>query len=788
MKVLVLADSRGYWPEGYTWHHAFNQKTNLKHEIHSYITCRDAYLISIYMMETYVLKHFPEDKSIDLLLIHTGWHEGGPCFWPEDVWKNMAEQRWNPKALVNEITHKGKIQYQYIDKENEQAALQTMLKKTKHCLLIGLPSIRPPNDLDTEYHMGMRHHYDTLRSNEKFSSMGTDFLNLPMDSYFPTYYCSKDRIHFNPRGSDYVADYLVRYSNRFDKTLSSCLADSLNHQRLFNKAKLHGTAISFLTQKGDVVLISGETSEELMSQFLGCVLYGRKPLIIQHPSGKISPKEFDYKMQDIAKKTNASLCISAASYQKDYERFFKTISGYSLPEIPSPIEVCLPKDVAFLQLSSGTTGDVKVIEVTHKHLIENCEEYAIVAGLDSHSVVASWLPLYHDMGLIATFLLPIILDCKSFIMDTFEWLANPISFLKLMSGVGATHCWMPNFAFSYLAKVASSQKEELCNLNLSSVKSFISCSEPTYLKDLMNFVTAFKECGVTLGQIKNCYALAENIFAVSQANEIRITELNNITYVSCGLPICNNSVLIRDNEEDITETGKIGNVMVKSSTQPQTNKPSNFYGYYDTGDLGFMREGEIFIVGREKDAFVSFGNNIYPNLLESSLDKIENIIDGRVACFGVLDSNIGSHLVYIVAETDVKDEKTDLRELIQKRVKNLFDVQCIIYIEREGFIVKTSSGKISRNRTAEKVLTRDEILTAVNKFLNSKNKSSVSLHDSIYSSGLLDSLDAFELILHLEKEGFVLDRKEITGENMKLKLSDLDTVSDLSQKLQKRLT
>jgi acyl-CoA synthetase (AMP-forming)/AMP-acid ligase II len=246
-------------------------------------------------------------------------------------------------------------------------------------------------------------------------------------------------------------------------TIPAILNNSVNNEALISRAKKIGAFIASKTQEKDVVAIAKRTGQDLIASFLGCIIYNRIPIIIQQPSVKIHPIEFDKKMQAISNEIDISLCICEEVFENDFSKFFPVIS--KLEEAYRPVPAFPnPDDVAFIQLSSGTTGKVKILKVKHKDVIENCNEYGNTIGFARDSVVCSWLPLYHDMGLITSFLLPLLYDCKFSLIDPFEWLANPVIFLKSIQENKATHIWMPNFAFQFLAnKIA-----DTTGLDLSS--------------------------------------------------------------------------------------------------------------------------------------------------------------------------------------------------------------------------------------------------------------------------------------------------------------------------------
>ena len=695
MKILIGADSRSVCPMPNDWVSRFKLATNNKHEIHSIRAYYDHWLFSIYILEEHL--NTVEDGHYDLAIIQAGWHDGGVCYWTEDVYKGIMKDRFNKDCLSKKIEHKGKDQYVYIDRKNEKEIFDLIKRKCKNCIFIGIHSLRKDNDLDTEFKLGIQHHYDALDMNNAFSSLDIDFFHMPMDTPWVVSHTSKDRIHFNDSGVEFFLNCLVSYVDRVNETIPSILEKHskcgvFNNSLLYEKSLKVGSSIEKLTNKGDVVLLSKKSGMALFSEFIGCILYGRKPLVIQRPTVKVYESVFNSRMNDIKNKINPTLCICEPENVDKYVPFFKCISELVISDDIQPVLYPNPNDVAFLQLSSGTTGVSKVCEITHKQLLSHCDEYGKIIKLNKSKSIVSWLPLYHDMGLIAAFVLPLLYDCKINIIDPFDWLADPKQLLQLVNDFGGTHIWMPSFAFNYMAK--NIKHEEVQHLNLSSLEQIISCSEPTFSSDLINFYNKFGDLGLNNKVLRSCYALAENIFAVSQSEDLCECTWKNHKYVSCGKVIPGVSVIIAKDGKDVTDTDD-GTVMIKSSYEPHTNIKSDFYGYYNTGDIGFFVEDNLYIIGRENDCFVSYGTNVYPAIVEQEISKLEKVISGRVVCFGVLDEIVGTHKIYVCAETE--DDSDDLLKLeISSIIKEQFQLSSIVILLKKNSLVKTSSGKLCR--------------------------------------------------------------------------------------------
>lgn len=451
----------------------------------------------------------------------------------------------------------------------------------------------------------------------------------------------------------------------------------ISYEDFIDKAEDIG---AFLQSTGfiakDKILIAKRTGIEQICCFIGAMLSGFIPIIIPHPSSKVKNEFFEQKMYKINNAVNPALCICDEEDLHIYEKYFKTISKIENVNKPLGKANISNEDTAFIQLSSGTTDIPKIIEISHKAVIAQCEEYASALKLSKDDVIISWLPLYHDMGLIACLMMPILKGISFVHINPFEWLTSPESLFENIEKYNGTHVWMPNFAFPFLAK-----KMQNKSFNLTSVKNWVSCSEITHYKYITEFSETFN---IPQNKISNCYALAENVFAVSQSNGIKI----NGNHVSCGELLPGTSVLIHDSK-----------VLIKSSYMASNIVKSN--GYYDTGDIGYFKDNELYIVGRADDMIIHYGKNIFPYEIENIVSNTDGILPGRVACVGV-ENVLGTQDIHVIAETDtITDE---LQYEIIKNILQAFDITCICHLVAPGSIIKTSSGKINRKETKTKCL------------------------------------------------------------------------------------
>jgi acyl-CoA synthetase (AMP-forming)/AMP-acid ligase II len=385
-----------------------------------------------------------------------------------------------------------------------------------------------------------------------------------------------------------------------------------------------------------------------------------------------------------------------------------------------------------LQHSSGTTGLQKPIVLSHRAILDHVNNYGKAIQLSENDIVASWLPLYHDMGLIAAFHLPLASGITTIQIDPFEWVLAPSILLDVISREKATLTWLPNFAYNLMADKI--KEEELQNISLESLRMVVNSSEKVRAESHERFYEKFGNYGLQENSLATMYAMAETTLAVTQSEhgkrateimvdrnelaqgfvEITENEKKATVCVSSGKPIEGCQIkIVNDRREEITED-RIGEIAVKSVSmfQGYRNYPEKTAevlddeGWFYTGDLGFIYDNELYVIGRIKDIIIVAGNNIYPEDVEDAVSKVENIIPGRVVAFGEEDEVLGTEQVSIVAETKL-DNEIELRKLSMDIVKVGMSVDVNIqkvYLVPPRWLIKSSSGKPSRKTNKQRIM------------------------------------------------------------------------------------
>lgn len=394
-------------------------------------------------------------------------------------------------------------------------------------------------------------------------------------------------------------------------------------------------------------------------------------------------------------------------------------------------------EIAYLQYTSGSTGDPKGVEITHEALVNHCVALKAAWGYTSQSISVTWMPHFHDYGLVDGLLMPFFNGTPVFIMSPVGFLKRPYQWLEALDKYEGSHTQAPNFAYDYC--VERINESRLTAFDLSKVEVFSNGAEPVQESTLSSFYQKFSKSGLRKSSLFPAYGLAEATLLVatkpisSLPKTIRVDrgifEKDGIisvsngsgekSIVSCGIPIPNTDVRVVNPQthEDLGE-GLVGEIWVNSPAVARgywkdpaktelvfgaklSNDPSSGR-YLRTGDLGFLFENELYPTGRIKDLLILNGVNIYPQDIETAIcSAVPTVRSGYVAAFTGRESD--SNSLVVMAETKRSDcASIETARQIQNAVMSEFDFcPTKIVLVGKGGIQKTSSGKIQRNRCRE---------------------------------------------------------------------------------------
>ncbi len=488
---------------------------------------------------------------------------------------------------------------------------------------------------------------------------------------------------------------------------------------------------------GELVVVAHTQNLESIYAFWGAMLVGAVPSMFPTLTEKLDAAVYMESIRQLIELSEARLVLTTDGFAPLLSEVADCqvvssaeIADYQLKDDFVDSYVTDGEEIALLQHSSGTTGLQKGVALSHRAVLNQLTAYSQVLALNERDVVVSWLPLYHDMGLIAGFLLPLVAGIPLVLMSPFDWVRHPAMLFDAIGRYDGSLCWLPNFAYNHCARRVRAR--DLAGLSVESMRLFVNCSEPVRADSHDLFLERFGSIGVTAEMLGVSYAMAENTFAVTQTAVGQPSRLDYVdglaliergeaipvgedgqdvaVKVSCGYPIPGTLIRIVNEEGQPLPERRVGEVAVQSNCmlsgyhkRPDLNPFQD--GWYLTGDRGYLAEGELFVIGRSKDLIINAGKNIYPQDIEAIVNEVSGVHAGRVVVFGVPDEREGTELIVVVAE--VETEKTAEQKQIKKTIRQEVARQSMVtaaYVTlvEPRWLLKTSSGKIARGANREK--------------------------------------------------------------------------------------
>jgi len=483
--------------------------------------------------------------------------------------------------------------------------------------------------------------------------------------------------------------------------------------------------------------------------YLGVAGLGAIPAVLAYPNPRLHPDKFKSGVEGMSQRsgldwifTEADLepiisplvhhegsTIKGLFFPLEWDREF-AITSEEQAELNLVRKSITESDPFLLQHSSGTTGLQKPVLLSQRAVLDHVDNYALSINLTEDDKIVSWLPLYHDMGLIAAFHLPLSYGITSVQVDPFEWVLAPSLQFEALSAEKATVCWLPNFAYNFMADRI--EEDEMESISLETLRLVINCSEPVRNESHKKFTAAFSKYGFNPLGLSASYAMAETTFAATQTEPgkpittIEVDRENlaqgEVTGPVEGKPsrICVSSgkviegcevKIVDENGNELPENG-VGEIIITSVSMfdgyrnyPEKTAEVLKNGWYYSGDYGFKQNGELFVIGRKKDIIIVAGKNIYPEDVEDAIGVVNDIIPGRVIAFGEDNLELGTEEISVVAETALDDEK-EKRRLIQRVKEKGTSVDLTIthvYLVPPRWLIKSSAGKPSRKANKERI-------------------------------------------------------------------------------------
>jgi len=477
-------------------------------------------------------------------------------------------------------------------------------------------------------------------------------------------------------------------------------------------------------QPGSIVAIVLDHSEHLYAAFIGCILRGIVPTFLPPLTSKQDPAIFAASMRVLFDRIRPAAVIASAATAAVIPAGDWPIlaTGETVPmgwdEVrDGAAKLCRPAsagDVAFLQHSSGTTSHKKGVMLSHGAVLRQVAAYGASIGINTGDTIASWLPLYHDMGLISSFIVPVVVGCPIISLDAQEWVVVPTRLFDYVERERAQYFWLPNFAFHHIARADRGDRR----WDLRSVKAVINCSEPCRKAAFDIFSERYGPMGLDRGKLQVSYAMAENVFGVTQTMPGTAVRDGGpgpaASYVSCGRPIAGVEIELRDPDGRAAAPGETGEICLRSPylfdgyfRLPDITAARLKDGWYHTGDIGMMRDGELFVIGRVDDMIIVNGRNLVAHEAEDALNSVPGLHPGRNILFSRFDAGNGSDVLAVLAETKTASAGWPALDAdIRKTIFSLCGLPVAeVHLLEPGFLVKSSSGKLARKASIEKFLT-----------------------------------------------------------------------------------
>lgn len=487
--------------------------------------------------------------------------------------------------------------------------------------------------------------------------------------------------------------------------------------------------------KGDRLALVAETGPEFAAAFFGAVYAGLWPVPLPLPTSFGGREAYVDQLKVMLQSSDpklflypaelAQFCDDAAAQRGVQGRAWETLGDIAPAAGDSPSAD--GQEIAYLQYSSGSTRFPHGVAVTHHALLDNLRGHALGLGMQDSDRVVSWLPWYHDMGLVGCMLSPLANQLSVDYLKTEDFARRPLAWLDLVSrNPGTTLSYSPTFGYDICARRMSSQMKAGDRFDLSRWRIAGNGADMIRPDVMQAFVDAFASSGFKAASFCPSYGLAEATLAVSlmpPGEGIRIelveeSELSGIgtpaqerprryrAIVNCGKAVEGMEIEIRDADGAVLPDCQIGKVWVRGASvmvgyfrDPEATDACMKGGWLDTGDMGYLSGGYIFIVGRAKDMIIINGRNHWPQDIEWAVEQLPGFKSGDIAAFAVTGPS-GEEQPAVLVHCRVSDphERGRLRDDIKERVRAITGISPVVELIPPRSLPRTSSGKLSRTK------------------------------------------------------------------------------------------
>ena len=503
--------------------------------------------------------------------------------------------------------------------------------------------------------------------------------------------------------------------------------DSLAHARRF---------ITLGLAPGDRVALVAETGAEFAACFFGAVYAGLWPVPLPLPTSFGGREAYVAQLLVMLESSDpqlflyppelADFSLVAAAQQKVVARDWDSLAAIeqSTADLPTNIET----SIAYLQYSSGSTRFPHGVAVTHRALLDNLHAHGVGVEVAETDRVVSWLPWYHDMGLVGCMLSPVANQLSADYLKTEDFARRPLAWLDLVSrNPGTTLSYSPTFGYDICARRLSSITKVEDRFDLSRWRIAGNGADMIRPDVMQAFVDGFADAGFRAQAFCPSYGLAEATLAVSimppgEGIRLELVEESELSgagtpaqerprryraIVNCGKPVIGMEVEVRDGDGSVMDERGIGKLFCRGSSvmdgyfrDPEaTDACLSADKWLDTGDMGYISGGYIFIVGRAKDMIIINGRNHWPQDIEWAVEQLPGFKSGDIAAFAITGPS-GEETPAVLVHCRVSDEgeRSRLRDDIRERVRAITGITPVVELVPPRTLPRTSSGKLSRTK------------------------------------------------------------------------------------------
>ena len=510
-------------------------------------------------------------------------------------------------------------------------------------------------------------------------------------------------------------------------TFAELREDALVHARRF---------LALGTKPGDRIALVAETGREFAACFFGAVYAGAWPVPLPLPTS-FGGREAYVDQLSVQLKSCDPILLLYPEVLSDFGSGAADKAGVASRAwedfaTVKPASGELPKssadDIAYLQYSSGSTRFPHGVAVTHRALLDNLHAHGIGLKVQDSDRCISWLPWYHDMGLVGCFLSPISLQLSVDYLKTEDFARRPLAWLDMITrNPGTSVSYSPTFGYDICSRRMSSQTRAEDRFDLSRWRIAGNGADMIRPDVMQAFVDCFAPAGFEARAFCPSYGLAEATLAVSlmppgEGIRLELVEENELSgcapdgadrpkryraVVNCGRPVIGMEIEVRGPAGKILPDRGIGQVYVRGASvmhsyfrdEESTRACLSADGWLDTGDMGYMSKGYIFIVGRAKDMIIINGRNHWPQDIEWAVEQLPGFKSGDIAAFAITGpSGEETPAVLVHCRISGNEERGRLRDEIRERVRAITGITPVVELVPPRTLPRTSSGKLSRTK------------------------------------------------------------------------------------------